>query len=226
MDIEGLGDKLVEQLDERGLVHDLADLYRLKLEDIAELERMGQKSAANLVAALEASRDTSLARFLYALGIRDVGEATAQTLATYYGSLAELMRANRDDLQRVPDVGPVVADNIYTFFREKHNRQVIKKLKPVIDRLKQPGPSARGERGHKSPLSRKTFVLTGTLTSMSRAKAKAVLQALGAKVVGSVSKKTDYVVVGTDPGSKATKATELGVATLDEARFLDLIQNT
>lgn len=224
MDIEGLGDKLVEQLDERGLVHDLADLYRLRLKDIAELEHMGQKSAANLVEALEASKDTTLARLLYALGIRDVGEATAQTLATYYGSLAELMRANRDNLQRVPDVGPVVADNIYTFFREKHNRQVIKKLKPVIDRLEQPRPRASAELGDTLPLSNKTFVLTGTLTSMSRDKAKAALQALGAKVVGSVSKKTDYVVVGEDPGYKATRATALGVATLDEEQLLELIK--
>ena len=226
MDIEGLGDKLVEQLDERELVHDLADLYRLKLGDIAELERMGQKSAANLIEALEASRDTTLARFLYALGIRDVGEATAQTLATYYGSLAGLMRANRDDLQRVPDVGPVVADNIYMFFREKRNQQVIKKLKPVIGRLKQPPPNPNTKLDDILPLSNKTFVLTGTLTSMSRDKAKAALQGLGAKVVGSVSKKTDYVVVGTDPGSKATKAMKLGVTTLDEDRLLDLIQNS
>jgi DNA ligase (NAD+) len=226
MDIEGLGDKLVEQLDERELVHDLADLYRLKLGDIAELERMGQKSAANLIEALEASKDTTLARFLYALGIRDVGEATAQTLATYYGSLAKLMRANRDDLQRVPDVGPVVADNIYMFFREKRNQQVIKKLKPVIGRLKQPPPNPNTKLGDTLPLSNKTFVLTGTLTSMSRDKAKVALQALGAKVVGSVSKKTDYVVVGTDPGSKATKAMKLGVTTLDEDRLLDLIQNS
>jgi len=162
---------------------------------------------------------------VFALGIRDVGEATAQTLATYYGSLAGLMRANRDDLQRVPDVGPVVADNIYTFFREKHNQRVIKKLKPVIGRLKQPRPNPNTKLGHTLPLSNKTFVLTGTLTSMSRDKAKVALQALGAKVVGSVSKKTDYVVVGTDPGSKATKAMKLGVTTLDEDRFLDLIQD-
>lgn len=225
MDIEGLGDKLVEQLDEQGLVHDLADLYKLKLEDIAELEHMGRKSAANLIEALEASKDTTLARFLYALGIRDVGETTAQTLATYYGSLAGLMRANRDDLQRVPDVGPVVADNIYTFFREKHNQRVINKLKPVIGRLKQPRPNPTTKLGHTLPLSNKTFVLTGTLTSMSRDKAKAALQALGAKVVGSVSKKTDYVVAGADPGSKATKAMKLGVTTLDEDRFLGLIQD-
>ncbi len=220
MDIDGLGDKLVQQLDEHGLVRDLADLYRLDVEAVAALERMGRKSAENLMRQLESGKKPSLARFLYALGIKDVGEATAQTLADHLHSLQAIMQAGVEQLQQVPDVGPVVAQSIYAFFREKHNRDVIAKLKkagvkPIDVAVR---PSA------KRPLENKTFVLSGTLASMARDQAKVRLQALGAKVAGSVSKKTDYVVVGSDPGSKAARAAELGVTTLDEKQFLKLIK--
>ncbi|HEC13071.1 MAG TPA: NAD-dependent DNA ligase LigA [Acidiferrobacteraceae bacterium] len=219
MDIEGLGDKLVDQLDEQGMLSDLSDLYRLKLEDLAGLERMGEKSAKNLIDALKKSQSTTLARFLYALGIRDVGETTARSLANYCGKLETLMHAEEEVLQEIPDVGPVVAGNVHTFFRESHNRQVIRKL---IKRGMN-WPEGVVDRDKLQPLSGKTFVLTGTLDSMGRDEAKAKLQALGAKVTGSVSAKTSYVVVGVDPGSKATKAEQLGVVMLDEKAFLKLL---
>ncbi|MFQ6022222.1 MAG: NAD-dependent DNA ligase LigA [Acidiferrobacterales bacterium] len=217
MDIEGLGDKLVEQLDEQGMVHDVADLYSLKAEDVACLERMGEKSAANLMEALEETKNTNLPRFLYALGIREVGEATAQALARHYGSLEKIMQASADDLQQVSDVGPVVAKHIHAFFREKHNKGVIKKL------LKSGVKLAKIAVRAPQTLRGKTFVLSGTLSAMGREDAKARLRARGAKVTSSVSKKTDYVVVGADPGSKASRATELGVPTLNETQFLKLI---
>ncbi|NOZ10117.1 MAG: NAD-dependent DNA ligase LigA [Gammaproteobacteria bacterium] len=219
MDIEGLGDKLVDQLDEQGMLTDLSDLYRLKVNDIAGLERMGEKSAQNLIDALKKSQTTTLARFLYALGIRDVGETTAQSLANYFGNLETLMQAKEEALQEVPDVGPVVAGNVYTFFRESHNRQVIRKL----IKYGMSWPEVVVDRDKPQPLSGKTFVLTGTLGTMTRDEAKAKLQALGAKVTGSVSAKTSYVVVGEDPGSKATKAEQLGVKILDEKAFLKLL---
>ncbi len=220
MDIEGLGDKLVQQLDDQGLVHDLADLYRLKPADLAKLERMGEKSAENLIAQLDKSKRTTLARFLYALGIREVGDATARALARHFGSLKKIMHASVDHLQQVPDVGPVVAEHIRAFFREKHNRDVIKKLEQAGVR---PAEVQVGTR-KQLPLRDKTFVLTGTLSSMTREEATTQLHSLGAKVVGSVSKKTNYVVVGVDPGSKAIKATELGIPKLDEEQFLELIK--
>ncbi|MFQ5756918.1 MAG: NAD-dependent DNA ligase LigA [Acidiferrobacterales bacterium] len=220
MDIDGLGDKLVQQLDEQGLVRDIADLYRLETTAVAGLEHMGEKSAENLMRELEKSKNVTLGRFLYALGIKDVGEATAQTLANYFRTLRNITRASVDQLQQVPDVGPVVAQSIYAFFREKHNRDVISKLKKagVMPTDVAVGP------GGKQPLENKTFVLTGTLSSMTRDEAKARLQALGAKVAGSVSKQTDYVVLGVDPGSKAIRAAELGVTILDEKQFLKLIK--
>ncbi|MFQ5995069.1 MAG: NAD-dependent DNA ligase LigA, partial [Acidiferrobacterales bacterium] len=220
MDIDGLGDKLVEQLDEQKLVRDVADLYRLDAKQIARIERMGDKSAANLLAALERSKQATLPRFLFALGIREVGEATALSLASYFGDLNKLMRASVEQLQDVTDVGPVAAKNIHAFFREKHNRDVITKLKKAgVHPSRLQTKAIAG-----SPLQGKTFVLTGTLVTMSRDQAKARLLALGAKVVSSVSSKTDYVVVGTDPGSKVTKAAELGISTLDEDQFLDLTE--
>ena len=218
MDIEGLGDKLVDQLVEKGLVRDAADLYGLDLEDIVDLERMGRKSAENLLAALEKGKATTLARFLYALGIREVGEATAQALAQYFGELDAIAHADEDALQMVPDIGPVVAQQIAAFFHEHHNREVIKKLEaagihwPKVER-----------RVQAAPLAGKTFVLTGTLAAMTRDEAKARLQALGAKVTGSVSAKTDYVVAGEEPGSKLDKAHALNVAVLDEREFLKLL---
>ncbi len=219
MDIEGLGDKLVEQLDEKGLIRDVADLYYLRQEQLETLERMGKKSAQNLLAALEKSKKTTLARFIFALGIRQVGEATARELASYFGSLERIMTASREQLQQVPDIGAVVAESIYIFFREKHNREVVDKLIAAGIHW----PTTTNRNSGPLPLAGKTFVLTGTLESMSRNEAKEKLQALGAKVTGSVSKKTGYVVAGAEPGSKYERALQLGVPILDEPSFLELI---
>lgn len=220
MDIDGLGDKLVEQLVDEGLIHDVADLYALTVEQVATLERMAEKSAQNLVDALEKSKSTTLERFIFSLGIRQVGETTARTLAHYYGSLKSLMKAKAEKLLEVEDVGPIVAESIETFFKQKHNDEVIAKLIragihwPAIEK-----PSKA-----QLTLAGKTFVVTGTLSTMGRNEAKAALLAKGAKVSGSVSKKTDYVVVGADPGSKASKAAELGLEILDETAFLALLK--
>jgi DNA ligase (NAD+) len=224
MDIDGLGDKIVEQLVDREMVKDAADLYALSKEDIAGLERMADKSAQNLVDALEKSKDTTLGRFLFALGIPQVGETTAQQLAAHFGSLDRLMEAGEETLQQVPDIGPIVAGSIHTFFAQRHNRDVISKLRDAGVRWQEHEP-ARDREGE-LPLSGKTFVLTGALESMTRDEAKEALQALGAKVTGSVSKKTDYVVVGADPGSKADKAGELGVEILDEDAFRRLLDDS
>ena len=220
MDIEGLGDKLVDQLVDEEYVHDPADLFALEKDQLIELERMADKSARNLIDALEKSRHTTLERFIYALGIHDVGEATARTLAHHFGSLPALRKASKEDLMAVPDVGPIVAESILTFFKQKHNKEVIDKLLKAGLEWEDIEVKAAEE----LPLNGKTFVLTGTLDSMSRDEAKAALQALGAKVTGNVSKKTDYVVVGADPGSKADKAESLGVEMLDEKAFLKLIE--
>jgi DNA ligase (NAD+) len=219
MDVEGIGDKLVEQLDQLGMIKDVSDLYHLKADAIAGIERMGEKSADNLIKGLEQSKKTTLSRFLFALGIRQVGETTAQTLARHFGSLEALMQADEEALIEVPDVGPVVAQSIVSFFKEKHNRDVVKKLiKAGINWPREKIPSAKTQ-----TLTDKTFVLTGTLPNMSRNEAKEKLLRLGAKVSGSVSKKTDYVVVGADPGSKADKAEELGVTMIDEEQLLKLL---
>jgi len=213
MDIEGLGDKLVELLDEKDLVNDVSDLYKLKRDQLAVLERMGDKSADNLLKALEKSKSTTLAKFLFALGIRQVGETTAATLAEHFGNLEDLAKADLDTLIEIPDVGPVVAENIKFFFRDKHNQSVIRKL--LKAGIRWPGPG-RNKTGKNSKLKGKTFVITGTLSKMSRDMAKSALMACGAKVSGSVSGKTDYVVVGENPGSKAEKAEKLGIKILDE----------
>ena len=221
MDIEGLGDKLVEQLDEHGLIHDVADLYALRAEDVARLERMGEKSAENLIVAIEKSKRTTLPRFLFALGIRLVGEATALTLARHYGTLEAIEAASVEDLQTVPDIGPAVAESIHAFFHEAHNLEVIEKLRqrgvswPPMEK-----PPAGAQ-----PLAGRTFVLTGTLSGMTRDEAKAALQVLGAKVSGSVSKKTDYVVAGEAAGSKLARAEALGVKVLDEDEFRALLNS-
>jgi DNA ligase (NAD+) len=217
LDIEGLGEKLVDQLVDGGLLHDPADLYGLERSRLAALERMGEKSADNLLAALDRSRETTLARFLYALGIREVGEATAQALARQFGALEAIEQADEEALQETPDVGPVVASHVAAFFRQGHNREVIAKLREAGVHWAETEP-ARGAQ----PLKGKTFVLTGAL-SRPRDAVKDELEALGAKVAGSVSKKTDYVVAGEDPGSKLAKAQELGVAVLDEAGLTDLL---
>jgi len=218
MDIEGLGDKLVDQLVEQGLVRDVADLYDLRLEQVAGLERMGAKSAENLLAALKKSKDTTLARFLFALGIREVGEATAHALARHFGKLDAIAAADEETLQNVPDIGPVVARQVAAFFHEQHNRDVIAKLQAAGVRPKAERQAAV------SSLAGKTFVLTGTLTAMTRDEAKERLQGLGAKVAGSVSAKTDYVVAGAEAGSKLDKARSFNVKVIDEKQFLEMIE--
>jgi DNA ligase (NAD+) len=224
LDIEGLGDKLTEQLVDGGIVSTPADLYKLDLPTLANMERMGEKSAQNLLEAIERSKQPTLARFIYALGIRNVGEATAKDLARHFGKLKNLMRADEAQLQRIPDVGPVVAQSIVAFFAEKHNVDVIEDLLDVKRGGVMPKEN-EGEPVGELPLAGKTFVLTGTLT-MPREEAKEKLEALGAKVSGSVSKKTDYVVAGVEAGSKLDKAQELGVAVLDEQQFMALLENT
>lgn len=220
MDIVGLGDKLVQQLVEQKRVETPADLYTLTPEQLAELERMGEKSAANVHGAIQKSKKTTLARFLYALGIREVGEATAQTLARHFGDLDAVMEADEQTLQNVPDIGPIVAAHIAAFFRQRHNREVIQRLRAAGVTW----PSVKRAPAACLPLAGKTFVLTGTLERMTRDEAKEKLQALGAKVSGSVSSKTSYVVAGADPGSKLDKARELNVEVLDEAALLKLLR--
>ena len=222
MDIEGLGEKLVRQLVDNQIVLTPADLYFLDPEVLVNIERMGQKSAENLLDAIEKSKKTTLARFIYALGIRNVGEATAKDLARYFGSLERLMEADEGQLQQVPDVGPVVAQSIAAFFREEHNREVIEELR---DKHGVHWEEHAGDAGATLPLSGKTYVLTGTLPSMSRDEAKARLEALGAKVAGSVSKKTACVVAGAEAGSKLDKARELEVPVIDEQEFIRLLND-
>ncbi|SPA24839.1 DNA ligase [Cupriavidus taiwanensis] len=219
MDIEGLGDKLVEQLVDQGIVRTPADLYKLGVAKLAALERMADKSAANLVAAIDKSRATTMNRFIFALGIRHVGEATAKDLARHFGKLDALMVADEAALLEVNDVGPVVAQSIAHFFAEPHNVEVIEQLRAAGVHWPESEPVAKAP----APLSGKTFVLTGTLPTLSREDAKELLEAAGAKVAGSVSKKTDYVVAGAEAGSKLDKAEALGVPVLDEAGMLALL---
>jgi DNA ligase (NAD+) len=221
MDIEGLGDKLVDQLVEGGVIRTLPDLYKLGVAKLAALERMAAKSAGNLVAALEKSTSATLARFLYALGIRHVGETTAKDLARHFGKLDPILDASVEQLLEVPDVGPVVAQSIHTFFEQPHNREVVQQLRAAgVHWAEHDGAAASAA---PQPLAGKTFVLTGTLPTWSRDDAKALIEAAGGKVSGSVSKKTDYVVVGENAGSKAAKAEELGLTILDEAAFERLL---
>ncbi len=213
LDIEGLGEKLIDQLVDAGLVRTPADLFRLDLDTLSNLERMGPKSAANLLAALDKARKTTLERFIYALGIRHVGESTARDLARHFGSFDALLAADETALLEVPDVGPVVAASIARFFAEPHNREVIAQLRAAGVRWPEGPPVRRGDVGR---LAGKTLVLTGTLPTWTRDEAKARIEAAGGKVTGSVSKKTDYVVAGADPGSKLEKAQALGVTVIDE----------
>ncbi|MDR1889411.1 MAG: NAD-dependent DNA ligase LigA [Zoogloeaceae bacterium] len=220
MDIEGLGDKLVEQLVASGLVKTPADLYALTLPTLAGLERMGEKSAENRVAAIEKSKDSSLARFIFALGIRNVGESTARDLARYFGRFDTLQQADVETLLKVPDVGPVVAESIRDFFAEAHNRE-------VIDRLREAGVRwQEGEGQVDAPpglFSGKVFVITGTLPTLKRDEAKALIEAAGGKASGSVSRKTDYVLAGSEAGSKLEKALELGITVIDETTLKDML---
>jgi DNA ligase (NAD+) len=220
MDIEGLGDKIIEQLVAEDHVKSPADLYELTSEKLQALERMGEKSADKLIAAIERSKETTLPRFLYALGIRDVGEATALALAQHFKKLEPLEKANEDEIQRVQDIGPVVAKHVAAFFASKQHRD-------VIDRLRKHGvhwPDIELPDAENQPLAGLTFVLTGTLDSMSREEAQEQLVALGAKVSGSVSKKTSFVIAGAEAGSKLKKATDLGVPVLDDAALVKILR--
>lgn len=221
LDIENLGEKLVDQLVDQGLVSTLPDLYRLTLAQLSALERMAEKSARNLLDGLEKSKSTTLARFIFGLGIRHVGETTAKELARHFGTLDALIGADEVALTQVSDVGPVVAQSLRHFFGEPHNREVVAQLRIAGVHW----PEHKGTPQYSTThLSGKIFVLTGTLPSLSREKAAALLEAVGVKVTGSVSKKTDYVVAGTDAGNKLEKARELGVPVLDEAGMLALLR--
>jgi DNA ligase (NAD+) len=219
VEVEGLGDKLVEQLVDAGVVKTLPDLYRLGLTALASLDRMADKSALNILAALEKSKTTTLPRFLFGLGIRHVGEATAKELARHFGQLDRIMDATEEQLLEVSDVGPVVAQSIRTFFDQPHNREVVEQLRACGVHWAEGEPAERAAQ----PLAGKTFVLTGTFPTLSRDQAKDLLEAAGAKVAGSVSKKTDYVVAGAEAGSKLDKAQALGVEVLDEAGMMGLL---
>ena len=218
LDIEGLGEKLIDQMVDEGMLDSVADLFSLDLAAVTGLERMGEKSAQNLLDAIERSRSTTLPRFLFALGIRDVGEATALALGQHFGDLEGLASASIEDLEMVADVGPVVACSIRQFFAEPHNHAVIERLVSVVSWPKTLPTQVQG-----APLYGKSVVITGTLQSMDRTTAKQELQRLGAKVTSSVSKKTDFVLLGAEPGSKADKAMELGIKMLDEPQFQTLI---
>ncbi len=219
MDIEGLGEKLVDQLIDNAIVKTPADLYKLGILALANLERMAEKSAANLLAAIENSRQTTLARFIYALGIRNVGVATAKDLARHFGTLDALMAAGTDSLQQAPEVGPVVAASIARFFAERHNVEAIEQLRAAGVHWPEGEPAA----GALAPLAGKTFVLTGTLPTLTREQAKEMIEARGGKVAGSVSQKTHYLVAGAAAGAKLTKAQELGVTILDENQMKELL---
>ncbi|HTF95693.1 MAG TPA: NAD-dependent DNA ligase LigA [Cellvibrio sp.] len=220
MNVEGLGDKLVEQLVDLGLVNTLADIYNLTREQLAGLDRMGEKSADNILLALENTKKTTLAKFIFALGIREVGEATARNFANYFGSFEALAAANEETLQNVPDVGPVVAHFVAEFFGQESNRIAVEKLREAGIHWDNIEVASQEE----LPLNGLTYVLTGTLEALSRDDAKAHLLALGAKVAGSVSAKTDYVVAGPGAGSKLAKAEELGLKVMDEAALLELLR--
>ena len=220
MDIDGLGEKLIEQVVDAKLVDNIADIYTLTHKQWGGLERMGDKSADNVIKALEKGKTTTLARFLYALGIREVGESTARTLAQHFGTLEKLKIATTDDLQKVPDIGPIMAKHIVAFFRQAHNLEIIQRLQEIgIHWTENEPPTATTQ-----SLAGKTFVLTGTFSQMTRNEAKARLQALGAKVSGSVSKKTHIVVAGEKAGSKLEKAHALGIKVIDEAALIMLLQ--
>ena len=219
VEIVGLGDKLVDQLVDAGLIRHLPDLYRLGLSALAGLDRMGEKSAGNLLATLEKSKQTTLARFIYGLGIRHVGEATAKELARHFGRLDDLMQASGEQLLEVADVGPVVARSIHTFFAQPHNREVVEQLRALGVHWPEGQPAATLG----LPLSGKTLVITGTLPSLDREQAKGCIEAAGGKVAVSVSCKTDYLLAGAEAGSKLSRALALGIPVIDEARLMEMI---
>jgi DNA ligase (NAD+) len=219
VEVDGLGDKLVDQMVDAGIIHTLPDLYRLGFTALANLERMAEKSAQNILDALQKSKQTTLPRFLFGLGIRHVGEATAKELARHFGNLDAIMAATPEQLLSVADVGPIVANSLRTFFDQAHNREVVEQLRAcgVTWAEGEPAPVAV------QPLSGKTFVITGTLPSLGREEAKALIEAAGGKVAGSVSKKTSFVVAGSEAGSKLDKALALGVVVLDESALKEML---
>ena len=219
MDIDGLGEKLIDQLVEKGLVKDLADIYYLRKEQLVDLERMAEKSAQNLLDAIEKSKDTTLARFLYALGIRHVGEHLAQVLAEHLGSLERFFTVDRDELLQIPEVGPEVAESVVRFFKDEGNRRVIEKMLRAGVRVEEPTEAAEVAR----PLEGKVFVFTGALEGITREDAKRLVEQLGGRTASSVSRRVDYVVVGKDPGSKYDRARELGLTIIDEEEFKRLV---
>jgi len=219
MNIDGLGDKLVDQLVDKGLVRDVADLYSLTPDQLANLERMGEKSAQNVLDEIEKSKKAELTRVIFALGVRFVGDRTAQFLADHFGSLDRLAKAREEELYEVEEVGPRVAEAILEFFREKRNLAVLEKLRKAGFQLEQ-----KKLRKAEGKLAGKQFVLTGTLPRYSRDETTRMIEEAGGRVIGSVSKKTDYVVVGSDPGSKLDKAKSLGVKTIDEVELLRLLK--
>jgi DNA ligase (NAD+) len=218
MNIDGLGEKIVDQLVEQKLVKDVADLYALKVDEVAELDRMAEKSAQNLVDEIQASKKNPLSRLIFALGMRFVGERTGQLLAEHFSTLEDLEEAKQEQLEQVPEVGPRVAESIVEFFSEAANRKLEKKLREAGVR-----PTAEKREVKSQKLAGKSFVFTGGLANRSREEAGELVQQHGGKVSGSVSRKTDYVVVGTDPGSKYDKAKELGVTVLTEGEFEKLV---
>ena len=218
LDVDGLGDKLVEQLVDEGLIKTPADLFKLTELDVSTMERMGKKSADNLIKGLELAKNTTLAKFVYSLGIREVGETTAANLAQHFLTFEGIKSANEEQLQQVPDVGVIVAKNIVNFFEQSHNLEVVEELVSIMS-----WPDIEVKSDDELPLKDQIFVLTGTLSQMGRNDAKAALQALGAKVSGSVSAKTHYLVAGEKAGSKLTKAQDLGVSVLTEDEMIALI---
>jgi DNA ligase (NAD+) len=223
MDIEGLGDKLVDQLVDGGVIRTLPELYKLGVDTLAALDRMGERSARNLADALQKSKRTTLQRFLYGLGIRHVGESTARDLALHFGALDRIVDATTEQLLEVDDVGPIVAQSIRTFFDQPHNREVVEQLRACGIGWDEHDGSAAMQAPR--PLAGKTFVLTGTLPNLSRDDARALIEAAGGKVSGSVSKKTDFVVAGDEAGSKLDKARALGVPVVDERQLRSLLSD-
>jgi DNA ligase (NAD+) len=219
VEIEGLGEKLVDQLVDGQLIRTLPDLYRLGLAALAGLDRMADKSAGNLLDALEQSRQTTLPRFLFGLGIRHVGEATAKELARHFGNLDAIMGATEEQFLEVADVGPIVARSLHQFFAQAHNREVVEQLRACGVTWAEGAPASK----QALPLTGKTFVVTGTLPSMAREQAKELIEKAGGKVAGSVSKKTDYVLAGVDAGSKLDKALALGVPVIDESQLREML---
>ena len=222
LNIEGLGEQLIDQLVDKGIINDAADLYRLDLETLAGLDRMAEKSATNLLEELDKSKQTTLSRFLFALGIRHVGEATARALADYFGNLSDLMRASEEQLLEVEDIGPVVAASIRQFFLDERNRELIRKLQAAGIHWPE---KAMKEKAPSLPLENKRFVLTGTLSTLTRDEAADLIRRQGGKVGSAVSKKTDYVLAGSEAGSKLSKAQALGIKIIDENEFLQLINH-